>query len=149
MTATFYQDENISITVETVVEYDTTFYVADIRLSDASLLQTALAQGTYGRNIKEATSEIAADNEAIFAVNGDYYGFRDAGFVIRNGVLYRETSAGNDVLVIDAAGNFSIANEDEITAQELLDAGARQVLSFGPALVEDGVSHIAKQGTHP
>ena len=36
-----------------------------------------------------------------------------------------------------------------LMAQELLDAGARQGLSFGPALVEDGVSHIAKQGTHP
>ena len=24
-------------------------------------------------------------------MNGDYYGFRDTGFVIRNGVLYRMT----------------------------------------------------------
>ena len=144
ITATSYQDENITITVETVVEHDTTFYVADIKISDAGLLKTALAQGVYGRNIKAATSEIAQDNDAIFAINGDYYGFRDAGFVIRNGVLYRATPSGNELLVIDESGDFSIASENDVTAQALLDEGAWQVLAFGPALVQDGAISVGE-----
>ena len=120
-----YEDENISIKIITERANDTTYYVADISLSDSKYLKTALANDTYGRNIKETTSVMAQNNNAIFAINGDYYGFRDYGYVIRNGVLYRETAnEDNDALVIDNDGNFSIVNESEITANELLNEGA-------------------------
>lgn len=133
-----YKDENISIKITTERSNNTTYYVADISLSDSKYLKTALANDTYGRNIKETTSEMAENNNAIFAINGDYYGFRDYGYVIRNGVLYRETAnEDNDALVIDNDGNFSIVNESEVSAKELLNKGAWQVLSFGPALIEN------------
>ena len=138
ITDTSYSDENISITIETVREYDTTFYVADIEVSDASYLKTAFAQNTYGRNIKETTTDMAAENNAIFAINGDYYGFRDKGYVLRNGVLYRDVSNNAEALMIDSEGNFSIVQEGEISAQSLLDSGAMQILSFGPVLMENG-----------
>lgn len=133
-----YKDENISIKITTERSNNTTYYVADISLSDSKYLNTALANDTYGRNIKETTSKMAENNNAIFAINGDYYGFRDYGYVIRNGVLYRETAnEDNDALVIDNDGNFSIVNESELSAKELLNKGAWQVLSFGPALIEN------------
>lgn len=140
-----YEDENISIKITTERANDTTYYVADISLSDSKYLKTALANDTYGRNIKETTSVMAQNNNAIFAINGDYYGFRDYGYVIRNGVLYRETAnEDNDALVIDNDGNFSIINESEVTANELLNEGAWQVLSFGPALIEEGEVVVGK-----
>lgn len=139
ITATSYESEGVSIQIETVRAYDTTLYIADIRLADPSSLKTALARDTFGRNVKEATSEIAGEHSAILAINGDFYGSRDDGYVIRNGVLYRETADdGSQALVIDSEGNFSIVNEGDVSAAELLAAGARQVLSFGPALVVDG-----------
>ena len=138
ITATSYEDENIKITIETQREYDTTFYVADVQLSGASYLKTAFAENTYGRNIRYTTSDMAEAADAIFAINGDYYGFRDKGFVLRNGILYRDTSNRTQALVIDQAGNFSIVNESESDAQALLDNGAWQILSFGPALVQNG-----------
>lgn len=140
-----YEDENISIKIITERANDTTYYVADISLSDSKYLKTAFANDTYGRNIKETTSVMAQNNNAIFAINGDYYGFRDYGYVIRNGVLYRETAnEDNDALVIDNDGNFSIVNESEVTANELLNEGAWQVLSFGPALIEEGEVVVGK-----
>lgn len=140
-----YEDENISIKIITERTNNTTYYVADISISNSKYLKTALANDTYGRNIKETTSEMAQNNNAIFAINGDYYGFRDYGFVIRNGVLYRETAnEDNDALVIDNDGNFSIVNESEVTANELLNEGAWQVLSFGPALIEEGEVVVGK-----
>lgn len=141
ITENSYQDENIQITIETKQTDNTTYYVADIQISDVSYLKTALANATYGRNIKQKTSEMAEENNAILAINGDYYGFRDEGYVIRNGILYRstaKTSGTDEDLVIDSEGNFSIVNESDVTAQELLDQGAWQVLSFGPALLKDG-----------
>ena len=138
-TATSYQDENITITLTEYREYDTSIYVADITLSSPEYLQTALAQNAYGRNVTEKTSEMAVENGAILAINGDYYGSQESGYVLRNGVLYRDIAErGQEDLVIYEDGSFEIITEDEVTAQELLNRGAVQILSFGPALVTGG-----------
>ena len=78
-----YRDENIRIELTERVEYGTHVYIADIRISSAEYLKTALAKDTYGRNVADKTSAIAAAHDAILAVNGDYYGAREAGIVIR------------------------------------------------------------------
>lgn len=133
-----YTDSHISITLSEYREYDTTIYVADVQLDSLESLQSAFAQGLFGRNITAATSEIAEENGAILAINGDYYGSQEKGYVIRNGVLLRGTSAGREDLVIYYDGSFGIINEAEISAAELLEDGAWQVYSFGPALLVDG-----------
>lgn len=134
-----YSDENISITLKEYRENDTTVYVADVQVSDPKYLQTALAQGVYGRNVTETTSEIASGVNAILAINGDFYGARQAGYVIRNGTLYRKTAIKNRMdLVIYDDGSFGIINEADITAEELIADGAVQTLSFGPALIQNG-----------
>ena len=135
-----------SITITTYRENNTNIYVADIRLQDLSALKTAFADGTYGRNIKEKTSAIAASAGATLAINGDFYGAQESGYVIRNGILYRDTSAGSDQedLVIYNDGTFGIINEGDTTAQELLDNGAYQVLSFGPALIENSTISVTE-----
>lgn len=139
LTENSYEDENISITINEYRVNDTTVYVADVQLSSADYLQTAFAQSSYGKNVTAATSEIAAENNAILAINGDYYGAQQDGYVLRNGVLYRSTASdGQEDLVIYEDGSFEIITETSVLAQSLVDAGARQILSFGPALITDG-----------
>ena len=41
-------------------------------------------------------------------------------------------------------GSFAIINETDVTAEELLADGAQQILSFGPALVEDGAVVVSE-----
>lgn len=145
ITDSSYEDENIKITISTKRENDTTYYVADIVLNDASLLKTAFANNSYGRNIKDTTSNIAEDNNAILAINGDFYGFRNSGYVLRNGISYRDTQTtdltGED-LVITNSGDFKIINESEISLKELENENVAQVISFGPALVINGESVV-------
>lgn len=136
ITETSYMDDNISITISTIREYETDIYIADVVVSDISYLQTALANNQYGRNIKETTSTIAENNNAILAINGDFYGFRDYGFVIRNGILYRE-NGGGEALVINKDGTFKIVDESSTSATELLNNNAWQALSFGPGLIDN------------
>ena len=131
-------EDNITVELTEYRENDTTIYAADVCVTDPSQLKTAFANGTYGKNVKDATSDIADSVDAILAINGDFYGARNSGYVIRNGVLYRSTSSGAEDLVIYEDGSFAIIDEDEVTAEQLLADGAVQVLSFGPALVEDG-----------
>ena len=138
-TDTTYSDGNITVTLKEYRENDSTIYVADVQLTDSSYLKTALAQGSYGRNVTQKTSEIAESVNAVLAINGDYYGAQEKGYVIRNGKLYRDTAIENqEDLVIYEDGSFGIINESDVTAQELIEKGAVQTLSFGPALVQNG-----------
>ena len=143
-----YSDDDISITITSYREDDTTIYVADIKLSSSDYLQTAFAQSAYGRNVTDKTSNIAEEVGAILAVNGDYYGAQESGYVIRGGVLYRSDAVSNadeqEDLVIWSDGSFSIIAESDITAQELLGEGAQEVFSFGPALVENGETTVSE-----
>ena len=136
---TEYHDDQIDIVLTTMRVENTTVYVADVQIADISLLKTALAGNTYARNLTETTSVQAANAGAILAINGDYYGAQERGYVLRNGVLYRASAqSGTDALVIGADGNFRIITEGETSADTLVREGAWQVLTFGPALVKDG-----------
>ncbi len=136
---TSYADDNISVSLSTWYENGTRIYVADVRVTSPEYLLTALSENCYGRNVTAATSDTAAEVHAILAINGDNYGSREKGYVIRNGVLYRDTAARDqEDLVIYADGSFEIIRESEVTAQELVAGGAMQVFSFGPGLIEDG-----------
>ncbi len=147
ITETSYKSNNISITITTLRRYETQVYVADIVLKDISYLQTAVANGTFGRNIKDTTSAMAKENDAILAINGDYYGFHDRGYVMRNGYLYRETkhrSRDYDDLAIYENGHFEIFYESQYKAKEIADAGAVQIFSFGPGLVKNNKVIVGK-----
>ena len=138
-TDTEYHDDQIDIVLTTMRVENTTVYVADVQIADISLLKTALAGNTYARNLTETTSVQAANAGAILAINGDYYGAQERGYVLRNGVLYRASAqSGTDALVIGADGNFRIITEGKTSADTLVREGAWQVLTFGPALVKDG-----------
>lgn len=140
-----YKDDNISILLTTCRKHDTTIYSADIQISNPKYLKTAFARNTYGKNITETTSTIAKEVNAILAINGDFYGVREANYVVRNGKVYRDIVQKNhEDLVIYADGRFEIIKEDEITIKELLEQGAVDVLSFGPALVIDGKINVTK-----
>jgi len=119
--------------------------VADVQLSSPEYLKSAFAQNAYGKNVTEKTSEIALRNNAILAINGDYYGTQEEGYVIRNGTLYRsEAARDREDLVIYEDGSFEIINESEVTAEELSENGAVQVLSFGPALLVDNEIEVTE-----
>ncbi len=140
LTDTSYTKGDTAVTITTVTEGSgdetVTYYVADVVLGDATDLRSAFAKDQFGENITELTSAIAADNGAVFAVNGDYYGFRDTGIVIRNGVVYRDEPARAG-LVFFTDGTVEVYDETATSADELIAAGAWNTLSFGPAIVED------------
>ena len=139
-------ESETSVDLKTYTYNGTTVYVANVYASDVTSLLSAFANDSYGRNVSATTSDIASDNGALLAINGDCYGMRNQGYVVRNGVLYRSESAGSDQedLVIYADGTFKIIREGDVSAQELVDDGAWQVLSFGPGLVENGTVAVSE-----
>ena len=141
VTDSSYKDSNVDINITTVRKNNTTIYVADVKLSDSSYLKTALAYDSFGTNVTETTSSMATNNNAILAVNGDYYGADRSGYVIKNGVIYRNTVRSDSEypdLAVYKDGSFKIIYETEVTAEELLADGVVNLFAFGPSLVENG-----------
>ena len=141
VTDTSYSDDNISVTLTKKTVSNTQVYIADVTVSSSEYLKTAFAQNTYGNNVTAKTSETAANNNAILAVNGDYYGANTTGYVIRNGVVYRDTvreDSSNGDLAIYKNGSFKIIYEDQVSADQLVKDGVVNLLAFGPSLVENG-----------
>ena len=135
----------ITIKLTEYNEYNTKIYVADVQIKDVSLLKTAFANSSYGKNITAKTSEIASSVNAILAINGDYYGVQEKGYVLKNGVIYRNTKVDNkEDLVIYKDGSFRIINESNVSLEDLLNDGAYNVLSFGPSLMKNNEITVSK-----
>lgn len=139
----YYKDDNIEIKITKTREYDTNIYIADVLVSDVEYLKTAFAKDTYGKNITEFTSKTAKSKNAILAVNGDFYGVQQKGYVLKNSKIYRSTSKGSkEDVVINKDGSFEIIQENKVKLSELTNA--KELLSFGPALIKDGKISVTK-----
>lgn len=136
-----YKDGDIAIDISEMRMLDTNVYIAEITINDPSYIKTGLAEDSFGRNLTETTSAIASRNGAILAINGDYYGFRASGYVMRNGYLYRSTPARDpeqEDLVLYEDGSMEIVREADVTAEDIWESDAADIFSFGPGLVIDG-----------
>ena len=51
----YYRDRNISVFLVKTRQWNTDIYVAEVQIRSPEYLKTALAEDTYGRNIKEKT----------------------------------------------------------------------------------------------
>lgn len=135
-----YKSDTKSITIKKRIsgsgDDKITYFVADVQLKSSSDLKSAFAKNEFGNNIIEYTSKIASDNNAIFAINGDYYGFRNDGIVIRNGKLFRDIPA-REGLALYKDGTMKTYDETTTSGEKLLSQGVTQTLSFGPALVQN------------
>ncbi len=141
ITRTSYVTPDVNIQISEIRAYDTDIYAADVIVQDPELLRTGLAEEKFGRNVYETTSGIASTEDAILAINGDYYGLRNDGFVLRNGYLYRSNKRSGDKsedLVIYQDGTMEIVKEKIADIQTLISSGAAQILSCGPGLIADG-----------
>lgn len=114
-----------------------TWFVADVTVSDATIVRSAFAGDEFGQNIIANPSAIAQQAGAVLAINGDYYGFRDTGIVVRNGVAYRDKGTRQG-LACYADGSMRLYDETATTAAKLVADGVWNTLSFGPGLVEGG-----------
>jgi len=136
-----YTSDNKNINIKKVVtgsgSSQVVYFVADVELTDATQLQSAFAKNKFGTNIIELPSVISEAHNAIFSINGDYYGFRDDGIIIRNGAIYRSVPA-REGLAFYKDGTMKAYDETKTTAEKLLADGVWNTLSFGPVLLDEG-----------
>lgn len=142
VTENSYTSPDISITVNEVNEENLTYYVADIYVRDIDCFRTALAGDTYGSGFRDSIEDMAVLNNALLAVNGDYYGNTTEGVVIRNGVIYRANPTDCDVCVLYYDGSMKVMPGSSFSVEEAVEDGAWQAWTFGPALLDAGGNPI-------
>ena len=133
-----YKDESISIRIEEFREYDTTILAAYIDIVDPSQIRTAMAH-RYGSKRTAIGRVLSKRSNAVLAVNGDFFSFHNEGYLVRQGVLYRDrTNATYDILIIDDKGDFHIIVDPTEEAAHGFEGNIVNSFNFGPALVIDG-----------
>ncbi len=145
---TGYQDDSISVQIEQMREYDTYILIAHITIADASQLRTAMA-GKFGSTRDIPGAKLAKRYNAVFAVNGDYFNFDSTGYIVRQGVLYRDNpQEGSDVLLIDDHGDFHIVQDATSEKIAAFEGTIVNSFSFGPALVVNGKAQDITSNKH-
>ena len=136
VTENSYSSPDISITVTEETLGRATYYLADIYVRDITCFQSALARNTYGSGFRDSIRDMALLNNALLAVNGDYYGNTNEGVVIRNGVIYRANRTSCDVCVLYYDGTMRVMPGASFSVEEAVAQGAWQAWTFGPALLD-------------
>ncbi len=131
-----YADDNIRVLLTEHHTDDAVYFVADVWISNIQEFKTAFSGGKY-RGSYALTSDIASENNALLAMSGDCYRARQEGIVIRNGVLYRDSVAG-DVCILYADGTMESYYESEFDLDAAVARGAYQGWAFGPKLIDNG-----------
>lgn len=112
---------------------------ADVTIVHPTQLRTAFAGGTYGTTKRTHASKMAAANNAVLAVNADFYNCRTEGLIIRQGTVYRKKPFGIDTLFIDSNGDLSVMKDYlAVNTQYYVKHEIYQTVVFGPVIVEDG-----------
>lgn len=137
---TYYTDA-VLMTIYHIRATNSDVYVADVVARDAYTILTALAFNTFGgTNVTQAVSTMAEEHDAIFAINSDYASHYSSGFVIRNGRILRSSASYRVAIALNIDGSVTTFAEESTTVQTVLDEGAWQLWSFGPVLIENGIS---------
>ena len=135
---TGYHDDSLDVRVETFRRHDTTVMAVYVRLSDPSQLRTAMAAKPPSQKTM-VVSSMAKKNNAVLAINGDYFSFHQNGIVVRGGKMWRNRPDGKrDILVIDENGDFTILPQCEKEDFAGYAGTVMHAFCFGPGLVVDG-----------
>ena len=139
----YYLDETILVITWKQLIDGSMFTFSEVKIADPSQLRRLLADGEYGSSKKYYTSEMAPAVNAVTALSGDYYAFRDMGIVVYNGQVYRADGRELDTCFVDANGDMHFAYAKEIKDQAAAEAYVKEKdirfsLAFGPVMVENG-----------
>ena len=127
------------------------WFVSDIRARNGEIF-SSFADSLEKRASKSRPEYIAQKNRVVYAQNGDLWTWRIEekrypGLIIRDGEIIKNQTYKKqtdampplDELSVYADGRFEVRDPGEMSAEEYIERGARDVFAFGPVMLRDGV----------
>ncbi len=144
----YYGDETIMFVTWKEIFENHYCAFAEVFVADGSQFRRKLAEDTYGSGVQKTASQLANEANAVIAMNGDYYKFRQEGVTVYNRELFRFRPYKLELCHVNSNGDlkFSYAGElaDEDAARRYVkDNDILFTLAFGPVLVADGDKHVS------
>lgn len=142
----YYSNDHLVVSMTDYRVCETNVHVGEIWVTSPRYILSAFAKDTYGMHINEKTTVLAKKKEAVLAINGDNYGQRERGYVIRNGVTYRDKGDKvKDAMIFLANGDFLFTYGSNLTPlKDYVEMDAWHAFSFGPVLLDNGEIMVAK-----
>lgn len=139
------------------------WYIAHINFRGDLAFRAFLADPAKPR-FQTPPQDIARQNQVVYAQNGDMFSWRlyqgeRPGLIIRDyQLLYEKTYTKQtrvipplDELALFPDGHVEMRPPGELSGQDYLDLGARDVIAFGPVLLREGIKdeRLLKSYTSP
>ena len=134
-----YQDDSLTIRMETREEDGVIWRIGYVQIKDASQLRTGIAGSKATSNRSTYISAMAKEYHAVLAINGDYFADQDTKQTYE--IRKAKTNKKKDILFIDENGDFHLfikSNQADMDAFKATGLSVINAFTFGPALVKDG-----------
>ena len=120
---------------------------APCRLHHPSQLRRTICADTWGSAAFEYPTDMARRSNAVVAINGDHYRWRQVGVCVHQGEIMRRDNTMTDTCYFTPEGKMLFSRRQTLNGEELdkfvRDNEINFSLSFGPVLIEDGVQYPA------
>ena len=138
---TSYKSHDLNVTITKKQVGNSVAFVADIYTRWSDTFMYAFGHDTFSRAASslESMQSLGDRKKAVIAINGDFYGQRDTGMLVRAGQVWRDVEKG-DVGCYYFDGTFRGVSKSEFDLQTELSKGLYHTMTFGPILVSDGVT---------
>lgn len=139
----YYYDETIlAITWKEIINNNMVTF-GEVKVAHGSQLRRALAGNTYGSSVEEYPTNMASNVNAVLAINGDFYNFRDLGITVYQREMYRHAPSKVDTAYFTADGDMIFSKRGELMDAEeakqfIADNNVIFSAAFGPIMVENG-----------
>lgn len=139
----WYLDETIlAINWKEVIK-GSVYTFTEVKIAHPSQFRRYLAGDAFSSPKQYTPSSMAASVNAVAAMNGDFYKFRNMGIVVYKGELYRAQGDLLDTCFVDSNGDMHFVRRGELTGgqeirQYIEENDIKFSLAFGPVLIEDG-----------
>lgn len=139
----YYYDETILvISWKEIVEGKCCTF-SEVKIAHGSQLRRKISNDSYGSSVYLLPTEMAKQANAVVAINGDFYAYRQMGVTVYQRQLYRCDLNHVDYCFFNGSGDMlmepadKFSSEDEV--QRYLDENdVTFAISFGPILVDNG-----------
>lgn len=116
---------------------------AEVKIADGSQLRRMIANNSYGSDVQLYPTDMAASANAVIAISGDYYIFRQLGITVYQRQLYRFAPKSVDTCFFTSTGDMLFSRAGEMSSQDeaqqfITDNDVTFAVAFGPVMVEDG-----------
>ena len=133
-----YKSENVSVTVTQGYYQEAVYHIADIYIQDLNCFRNAFSSDEYKGRSETMESIFNNTENAIIAINGDFYALHERGPIVRDGVTYTgRISRDLDIGLLLTNGEFLTYRYYLLSKDAFAGMDVWQSWVFGPALLDD------------